>query len=763
MSFDTPTDPDEELPDWLKDLQGGSDSQAGADDPDAFSSSDEQEAEAWLSSFTSDPDDAPQDQLEDTPDWLKTIREAEGGAEGDSFELTSSETEDDDTADWLQSIQKEERAAAGDEAPDMASSEDEESTDWLESIRQQHARDTGSLEGLSEEPEADDFLDRLQDMQAGEGAAEDQQGADWLSGLAEDQESQPEDAGGIDWLSGIGENANDSTGQDEEADWLNALESEEGAEPSGAADGWLRGIAGDDPVIPEGDRPDWLADTTDEEDAQPQPAFDLDSWAEDQDAAAAGVQEEFPGLAGGEAETSVPSWLEGLEAKAPEATDTGSLIESPGSAAFIADFEDEDIDFKDPDLPDWLSESSPTASEGGVEPGPAAKEDSLDITPGELPSWLQAMRPEEVVTPAGIPEPTGLGGEEKVGPLAGLRDVLPAEADIVHFGGKPPEQINNVQVSDAQYSYINILNEILLDEEEAAPPTRRAVAIPQQVMRWVIAGLLYLFVLIPIFTLSSSIPLLVAAPPEIQSVRDLVNAIPSGAPVLVAVDYQPGLSGEMSAASSSLLDHLLIGGAHLAFISTNPSGPALTEYLVQTNLSDHSYILDYKYPNLGFVSGGTAALFNFATDPRGTTPVLDENGVNLWDQPPLNGIQQIGDFTLVVVISDDPDNARGWIEQVQPALVDPVNPNNSTPLVMVVSAQAEPLVYPYYDNSPRQVTGIIAGVAGGATYESGVRPKIAHQYWHAFSWGTSLTAIILVVVGLVSLGRGWLNQRKRKG
>jgi len=102
---------------------------------------------------------------------------------------------------------------------------------------------------------------------------------------------------------------------------------------------------------------------------------------------------------------------------------------------------------------------------------------------------------------------------------------------------------------------------------------------------------------------------------------------------------------------------------------------------------------------------------------------------------------------------------------VQPSLVDPNLPTLSTPLVMVVSAQAESLVYPYFDNYPRQVSGMIAGLTGGAHYESSLRVKVARQYWDAYSAGLTITFLILSVGGAYNLVRGLIarrNDRRRR-
>lgn len=102
---------------------------------------------------------------------------------------------------------------------------------------------------------------------------------------------------------------------------------------------------------------------------------------------------------------------------------------------------------------------------------------------------------------------------------------------------------------------------------------------------------------------------------------------------------------------------------------------------------------------------------------------------------------------MVVVLSDDPATARDWVEQVGTAM-------ESTPLVMVLSAQAEPLIRPYFQGEVGLVKGLVGGVLGGAYYEgvSGSR-GLASSYWDAFSIGLSATALVLLVGGILSAAR----------
>ncbi len=138
------------------------------------------------------------------------------------------------------------------------------------------------------------------------------------------------------------------------------------------------------------------------------------------------------------------------------------------------------------------------------------------------------------------------------------------------------------------------------------------------------------------------------------------------------------------------------------------------------------------------------------------------NLINGWDTEPLNQIKEIKDFAMVLVITDDPTTAGSWIEQVQPYLVDKDNAENSVPFTMVISAQAKPLVFPYYDISPKQVSALVSGLSGGASYETiNVRDNIASQYWDGFGNGLSVTIAVVLFGGLFSLIQGLRNSRKK--
>jgi hypothetical protein len=520
---------------------------------------------------------------------------------------------------------------------------------------------------------------------------------------------------------------------DEETDREPAISLEEGDLPD-----WLRGLqAAQDGMIPESEAPVFT---------------ELDEPVEPVEA----VESE-----------EIPTWLSDL--KAPPLDMPAEVSET----AFEPDEEllptfEEQVGEPEPDvlvpgqLPDWVSDLSP--EQAALEDGPSdVEEEEVSLEPAELPGWLKAMRPVEAISPTttGTGEPEQ--GVEGIGPLAGLHGILPAEPEITQAGKTPSFSIR-VQVNKNQSEHIQVLKELL--NLEADPPLYRprpALIQPQNILRWAI-GLGLILVILFSLLVGLGTPLPAVVPAETLDAATIVSNLSEQSSVLVAIDYQPGLSAELDAAATPFIDHMiLIRGVRLAFVSTSPTGPALAERLVNNpqGVGVHNYRHGEHYVNLGFIPGGAAGLLEFATSPRITMPDSFNNagipeGSNAWATPPLEGIGALRDFALVVIVVDDPNTARAWIEQVQPEL-------GETPFVLVTSAQAAPLVQPYYEAAPKQVDGLISGLAGGVAYEKiNQESNFARSYWDAFSSGVIIAELLIVIGGTFGVFITFVNFSRRE-
>jgi hypothetical protein len=223
--------------------------------------------------------------------------------------------------------------------------------------------------------------------------------------------------------------------------------------------------------------------------------------------------------------------------------------------------------------------------------------------------------------------------------------------------------------------------------------------------------------------------------------------LPSGAPVLMAFDYEAGYSGEMNVAISNVITQLVNKKAYLTLVATTPSGPALAESIIN-DVYSHQVGSTASYSNvadLGYIPGGTMGLLGLATSPRSILP-YSLNGYNVWAGAPLNAISSIKDFSAVIVMTNDPDTARIWIEQIGPQLQ-----QADKPLLIVTSSQAEPLIRPYYEASPAQVQGMIAGLAGGIAYGRTMGNIQQNGVWEAYSIGVTIS-ILIILIGSIAGG-----------
>jgi hypothetical protein len=389
-----------------------------------------------------------------------------------------------------------------------------------------------------------------------------------------------------------------------------------------------------------------------------------------------------------------------------------------------------------------LAESEP--EEPSVVPAFGAADLPADesISPGELPSWLQAIRPggdfAEGDEDAHDAFPAAI---ENAGPLAGLSGVLPAEPEIARLA-KAPVFSNRLDISENQYRHAAVLRDLLAAEEQPRQDHATAVARPARILNAVMAGLVLLAAAVPLFTGAQSAPRPeLNAFPEGAEVFNAIDVLPADAPVLVGFDVEPALYGEMQPALAAVLGHLLQKQARLVFISTQPSGPALAERLLQEQFATTPAITSGDYINLGYLSGGMAALRSFSSAPRVAALSVLALGQNPWENAALQNIEDIGDFALVLVVTSEGEDGRAWIEQAGPSL-----PGG---LLLVTSAQAAPVLRPYLSAEPPTARGLVAGLAGAAHYERlRASDGLGRGYWDSFSYGLGAVVLVILLGGL---------------
>jgi hypothetical protein len=760
---DTPFDTD--LPAWLQGADAtprdeGDDvplAGIGAEEPGPVSESEDVTPPAregdlpdWLSSLGEEEvqpvpqQDSEQPEAQRATDWLSSL------GEGTAQQEASDPTSEIEIPDWASSLGEASSEETPQTADEPAASDD--IPDWAASTREETA-------GTVPEQEASDSTSEIEIP-------------DWVSSLGESEsevdslETSDELAGVSDlpdWATSTGEDSVETASQDELQptgegdlpDWLSSLgeegTSQEGEELAPSAES----MEISQPAT-EDEMPDWLSSLGDEGGSQ----------EEDQLTFSTEPAESFQPAA----EDDTPDWLSSLAGETVESEQPAESIESSAvmpdlpteesdlSPALVDD-EDQPLSAEDVDsilsmdMPDWM-----TGSEAMGEEDEAVAEGSLgdDLDPAELPSWVQAMRPVESVISETDGETVEDQPVEEQGPLAGLRGVLPAVPGVGP-SSKPKAYSVKLQASAEQQANATMLEQMLAKEEFPKPASEQKVVGTQRLLRWVITVLLLLVVGGTIFGGTQFNRMPTSAPLETSAVLNYIqNALPMDAPVLLIFDYEAALAGELEPAAAPLVDHMLtLKHPRLSFVSSLPTGPGLAERFMSNIQGSHNYERDQQFVNLGYLPGGAAGVLAFSENPINTKP-LTSTGRNAWETPALQGVDNLSDFAAIILLTNDIETARTWIEQTEMT-------RGEARLLVVSSAQSGPMIQPYYQSG--QVDGMITGLDGSAPIEqvNSGRPGTVRRYWDAYGFGL-LTAVVLITLGsLWNLFSGWQARRKEQG
>jgi hypothetical protein len=210
------------------------------------------------------------------------------------------------------------------------------------------------------------------------------------------------------------------------------------------------------------------------------------------------------------------------------------------------------------------------------------------------------------------------------------------------------------------------------------------------------------------------------------------------------MDYDPAVAGELAAAAGPVLDQLALSKhSTFTFISMSPYGSAMVEHLMlNANISKASpeglgYQVGEQYFSLGFLPGGSAGVLGFIEDAGKTMPAILS----------LPNATSFSDYQVVVLMTDNAESGRVWIEQLEFARQS--HPEiASKPLIIVSSAQAGPMLEPYVSSG--QAAVMINGLSDAAKYEyvNQSRPGGARKYWDSFGVGLMI-AVLSIVLGSI--------------
>lgn len=276
-------------------------------------------------------------------------------------------------------------------------------------------------------------------------------------------------------------------------------------------------------------------------------------------------------------------------------------------------------------------------------------------------------------------EAISMEGPAEAEAAASEAPALPADEPGIATG-----EVAEAAAVDPHLAQAEILKEIVA--AESSPRYKKSEKNPKKTDIWRWIGILFLLaILLAFYLLFLKRP----APAPLPSAASTafwnrLDAIQTNSKVLVVLDYQPATADELHATLQPVMANLKAKAVQLNLAALWPDGLWLgRELLEETDLTETTEVK--------LLPGGTLAAIASAASLQtaGSSP---ENQISL-----ISNSLTLKETELILYVTDNPESAKTWIEQIGAFL----QPEQS----LVVSTQAaQVMLQPYYEAS--QIAGL---------------------------------------------------------
>ncbi|HUP27160.1 MAG TPA: hypothetical protein VM409_01905 [Chloroflexia bacterium] len=205
-----------------------------------------------------------------------------------------------------------------------------------------------------------------------------------------------------------------------------------------------------------------------------------------------------------------------------------------------------------------------------------------------------------------------------------------------------------------------------------------------------------------------------ATAPDVQAFYDSIQSAQASKPVLVVYDWDASRSAEMLMLSRAVTHHLMSQRIRFVTMSTNVQGPGfaqmVTDEIAQDGEANYGYQYGRDYRVLGYIPGNDAAVSALVGNFTGTLPRDYETSQRMDGSSLIQGSTVAGlqDFGLIVALSSEEGELRGWIEQA--------GARTNVPIIAAVPQGLQPLVRSYKNIARSGLKAVIAGPNGATQY-----------------------------------------------
>jgi len=244
----------------------------------------------------------------------------------------------------------------------------------------------------------------------------------------------------------------------------------------------------------------------------------------------------------------------------------------------------------------------------------------------------------------------------------------------------------------------------------------------------------------------------VTSGPRAKALFDAIDQLPAGKTVLVSVDFDPASMPELYPMLAAVMRHAFAKDLKVLLCGLWVTGVGLADRATTEIPPEYGKKYGEDIVYLGWKSGVDAVLLGMGENIKSVYPT-DYYGKSLDSLPMMQSVQRLRDIPMVVAISAGTPGYQDWLLYAQARYGSRVG--------VGVTAVSAADAYPYLQSG--QLTGLLAGMKGGAEYEVLVQKAgYSKAYMPAVAAMDSQSLAHVVIMLLVIIGNvAYFVTRKR--
>jgi len=294
------------------------------------------------------------------------------------------------------------------------------------------------------------------------------------------------------------------------------------------------------------------------------------------------------------------------------------------------------------------------------------------------------------------------------GPLDDIEDAIPLETSVSLPHRSAP--IFFQEPSEAERYDAELFQQIANEPIHLAEQAKQIIPDVSRAMPHWLKTCLYVAVLlaalIPLVSNGVTTPWVQPRQAVVDMVRDL-DELPAGSAILLSFDYTPAYAEELSPLARAVIQQLSENSVKILAMSTKPGGIGIADQvLVSQTVNKKPLRYSEDFVLLGYLPGEEKGLRSLGVSLDTAFKKDTITNRPLADLVIMQERTTISDLDMVIVLADDQQSVRSWIEQV--------GQRHDVPLCALTTARIEPAITPYLHSG--QLSSLIAGASGAAEY-----------------------------------------------